>query len=239
MDEHVEEIVLNDLDKGIAAFWHSVLDHTSEFLARVRTCPLTIPEWKKQRAVYLAKDTDDLDLGFATFYLNRTNRSGILNARPIGGLDQAGQWTIAARFNRSDLANRIERIGRYRNRIAVQERDGIDLLAESNSDANSFYYIDPPYLSKGSDLYLDELTWNDHVRLAKLLKIRNEPWILTYDADSRVLSELYPGNRVASFGIAHTAAKQGVGTEYAIFAEGLELPSLNLLGWSPQMIDRS
>ena len=47
------------------------------------------------------------ELGFAAFYLNRTNRSGILNAGVIGGKKQDGKWEMDARFNRDNLASRI------------------------------------------------------------------------------------------------------------------------------------
>jgi DNA adenine methylase len=233
IDEFVDEILINDLDAGVAAFWRAVLNETGEFLARVRTCPLTIDEWRCQRTIYDSRSGNDLDLGFATFYLNRTNRSGILTARPIGGLDQTGKWKIDARFNREELAERIARIARYRDRIIVEERDGLDFLRAHLCDSASLFYVDPPYLTKGGDLYLDTLTWQDHRSLATLLKTSTAKWMLTYDADPRVLVDLYSNTRVVSFGIAHTAAKQGVGVEYAVFADCLRLPDLSLLGSNP------
>jgi DNA adenine methylase len=235
-DEYVEEIVLNDLDPGVASFWRAVLTRTDELMALVRTCPLTIAEWHRQHEIYLKRSGDDLELGFATFYLNRTNRSGILSAQPIGGLRQAGAWTMSARFNRSDLLARIKRIARYSNRITVDEQDGVEFLSRHLPDENCLFYIDPPYLTKGGDLYLDTLTWEDHATLSQLLKGYGQRWVLTYDADRRVVTDLYAGYRVVSFGIAHTAARQGVGLEYAVFAPGLSVTSCDLLGWNPQMI---
>jgi DNA adenine methylase len=236
MDEFVEEIVINDLDKGVAAFWRSILEHTDEFLARLRTCRLGVREWRRQHEIYFAKSGTDLELGFATFYLNRTNRSGILSARPIGGLRQTGNWKIDARFNREDLARRIGRIARYRNRIIVEERDGLKFLSDRLRDRGCLFYVDPPYLKKGAELYLDTLTWNDHIRLSRLLGSSSASWVLTYDADPRVVADLYPKARVASFGIAHTAADQRVSVEYAVFADGLMLPDLSLLAWNATTI---
>jgi DNA adenine methylase len=105
---------------------------------------------------------DELELGFATFYLNRTNRSGILNANPIGGLKQTGRWKIDARFRRADLVTRIRLIGRYRNRIEVEGRHGNDVSQDFLRRPRTFLYIDPPYLTKGAKLYLDALTWAGH-----------------------------------------------------------------------------
>src|SRR5437660_215418 len=231
-DEYVETIVLNDLDPGIAAFWRSVVTHTAEFIARVQHCPITLDEWHRCKEIYTQRAGRDLELGFATFFLNRTNRSGILTARPIGGLQQTGRWKIDARFNRADLAHGLRLIGRYRNRITVSQEDGVDLVHAwlQSEAAASFCYIDPPYLNNGAELYLDTLGWQDHIRLAELLKDSQRMWMVTYDCDSRVPAVLYPDLPYARFGIAHTAAKQHVGQEYAVFSRELMLPDLTLMG---------
>lgn len=226
-DEQVDEIVINDLNPGVAAFWRAVFDANDELVARVRTCAPTIEEWHRQRVVYRGLPDDDVALGFATFFLNRANRSGILNARPIGGLEQKGTWKIGARFDANKLAERIELLGKYSTRVTVSERDGVDLIAESVSDQDTFVYADPPYLVQGDDLYLDTFQWEHHERLAATLH-EAEGWLLTYDADPRV-PILYAGLRCAVFGIAHTAARQHVGREFAVFAPNLSLGVLDSL----------
>ena len=76
----VSEIWINDLDPAIHAFWHSVLKHPQEFSRLVMTVPLTPEEWRKQKQIYSeGLASGRFALGFATFYLNRTNHSGILN----------------------------------------------------------------------------------------------------------------------------------------------------------------
>ena len=231
VDEYVDRVILNDLDAGIAAFWRSVLRAPDALVHRIRTCKLNIAEWRRQRAVYSSHTATDLELGFATFYLNRTNRSGILTGRPIGGLKQQGKWTIDARFNRQDLATRIQLIARYRNRIEIEERDGVEFLVDHLKTSDScLYYVDPPYLSHGADLYLNTLSWENHQHLSRILSDASAPWVVTYDLDSRVRDELYPRHRIARFRIAHTAAAQHVGEEYAIFSNFLNLDSLAGLG---------
>ena len=49
-----------------------------------------------------------LALGFSAFFLNRTNRSGIIEgAGPIGGYTQTGKWKVDAqlllKINRSKI----------------------------------------------------------------------------------------------------------------------------------------
>jgi DNA adenine methylase len=220
--EFVQRIVLNDLDAGVAAFWRSSIEQTEAFVQLILAADLTIDEWRRQRAVFVAEPKDDLALGFATFYLNRTNRSGILRARPIGGLEQQGSWGIGARFNKPELAARIRRLARYRNRIAITCKHGVAALHETISqNANCFYYLDPPYLSQGRDLYLEAMSWDAHIELSTALRSSQVPWLVTYDRDQRVLNDLYPGCAIAEFRIAHTAANQHVGSEYAVFSPGL------------------
>jgi DNA adenine methylase len=229
VNEHVDEIIINDLNPGIAAFWRAVFESPDELLKRLAGCDVTIAEWHRQREVYLAGPSDDVDMGFALFFLNRTNRSGILDARPIGGYEQEGRWKIDARFDKTRLAERIRALAQYESRVSVTEADGVDLIAKYLGDSKSFIYADPPYLQKGDHLYLDTLNWTDHVRLSTLLR-KGGQWLLTYDADPRVTEDLYAGLRCAEFTLSHSAAVQHVGREYAVFSEGLAIPTLNGLG---------
>lgn len=235
--EVVDEVVLNDLDPGVAAFWRAVMSDTSELTSLIRCCKPTIDEWHAQHERHAAASGDDVELGFATFFLNRTNRSGILDARPIGGFDQSGRWGIGARYNGAELAERIERIARYGTRITVSETDGIALVREHVCDTQSFIYADPPYLRDGDHLYLNTLRWPDHVRLAKYLR-RGGRWLVTYDDDPRVRNDLYPDMRCAIFAIAHTAAARHVGRERAVFADALVVDKLDGLGQRPRFLPR-
>lgn len=232
-DEEVDRIHLNDLDPGIAAFWRAVLHQPGEFVRLIRTHPITLDSWHEARAVYEhPKDRADLELGFATFLLNRCNRSGILTARPIGGLEQQGTWKIDARFNREPLAQRVEQIARYRKRIRVTELDARRFLAdlEGQTDPSRLLvYVDPPYMGQGEDLYLDALTIEDHQELAAQLRKSRLKWFLTYDADVRVTDDLYRGLRCVEFDIAHTAQRQHVGSEYAVFSDSLVVPEGQLM----------
>ena len=106
--EFAGRVYLNDIDPSIHAFWYSVLHHTEEFCRRVDTVKVSVTNWRRQRAVIDdPKGHSEFDLGFAAFFLNRVNRSGIISAGPIGGFDQRGTWGIDARFNRAALTKQI------------------------------------------------------------------------------------------------------------------------------------
>lgn len=227
---HIDTLLINDLNPGVAAFWRSALKRSDEFVALIENVPVDLASWHRYRSVYLnPDDRDDLELGFATFFLNRCNRSGILTARPIGGLDQTGRWKIDARFNRRNLADRILELAKCSSQIVVTEKPALRFVSDvSRRQKPVLLYVDPPYLVQGEELYMRSHSWDDHERLAKsLLGLKRHPWILTYDTDDRVRN-LYPTNRCLRYNISHTAQERRVGSEFMLFSSGLRVSDLSV-----------
>ncbi|MFJ4030115.1 DNA adenine methylase [Paenarthrobacter sp. NPDC089989] len=226
----IQYLHINDINPGIAAFWRCVFFDTGSFIERVMTSPIDVPEWWAAREVYDSPaGHSDLDLGFATFYLNRTNRSGILTARPIGGLDQAGRWKIDARFNKVDLVARIRLLRSYAASVQVTQMDASDFLWSLESFGSELLaYVDPPYLVQGDDLYLHAYSESAHLNLATQLAEIRLPWVLTYDSDPRISEVLYSDQRCAEFGISHTAQVQHIGKEYVVFSKDLIVPDMQI-----------
>lgn len=223
----VSKIHLNDLDPAIWAFWHSVLWETEELANRIASATITIDEWRRQRDV-LAKqvEADVVDLGYAAFFLNRTNRSGIIKgAGVIGGLDQKGNYLIDCRFNRADLAGRVRRIARYREKIRLTNLDAIEFLQgfDSAAKAPSIICIDPPYFSKGSSLYTNFYRAADHAMLAECAQTIRCPWVMTYD-DAPQISELYAGHQKWRYSINYSVQRKRRGSELMIAAHNLSIP---------------
>lgn len=218
----VDHLVINDLDPAVHAFWHSVVHENDAFVRRVEVTPLTIPEWLEQREVYRAADeSDPLALGFAFFYLNRTNRSGVLRGGVIGGLAQNGTYKIDARFNREMLAERIRAIGALSGQITVSNTDGRAVILAHANDANTFMYIDPPYVKAGSQLYLNSFEHRDHTALAKVVNdIRDAHWLMTYDT-SPLIEHLYTGGFQRRYALNYSARYPGRADELMIAANGV------------------
>lgn len=225
---HIDRLLINDLNPGIAAFWRSIFAHSGTLCAMISDTRLDIDTWHAQREIYLggSNASSDVALAFATFYLNRCNRSGILTARPIGGLDQSGKWKIDARFNRTELIQRIQRIADMGECISVSQKNALEFIRNlSRRKSAIFMYVDPPYMAQGEELYMREHSWADHESLSAILREARHPWLLTYDTDERVRS-LYPSNRCLSYQLSHTAQRQRVGREVMLFSRGLRVPDL-------------
>lgn len=188
----VEHLVVNDIDPAVFAFWKSVVNENAKLLEMVAEVPLTIDEWRRQRDIYRLRDSrDTIALGFAFFFLNRTNRSGILNAGVIGGQRQVGKYKIDARFNRRTLIERLTAIGDLTDQITVSDLDGRSVIQRYAHDERSFMYIDPPYVEAGSQLYLNAFDGRDHRALAAVVNaVHKAHWLMTYDT-APLIERLY------------------------------------------------
>nr|WP_302054935.1 DNA adenine methylase [Burkholderia multivorans] len=224
----VRRIHINDLNKSVHAFWRSVLDTPEELCRLILDTPITLEEWHRQRAVQHDPHATTLELGFSTFFLNRTNRSGIVNGGVIGGKNQSGEWKIDARFNRADLIARIERIADYSSNITLHQLDAEALIRRlSRSIAKrAFIYLDPPYYKKGQDLYLNYYVHDDHARLAETMKNLPERirWMVSYDNHPEIRA-LYSTFRQMTYSLSYSAAERYQGSETLIFADGLAVPA--------------
>jgi DNA adenine methylase len=219
------EIHINDLDPAIRDFWHSAVHDSAALISYLEKAPVTVDEWKRWRGIYRDVNASSLDRGFAAFYLNRCNRSGIIESGGvIGGLDQDGRWKIDARFNKEALRTRLERIAEERERIFVSGLDGIDFLDTLDADS-TFFFIDPPYFKKGPLLYLNGLDREYHTRLAKKLRTMcDAAWILTYD-DCAEIRELYGDwAAVHPFSLRYSARERRQGRELLIAPRWVTLP---------------
>jgi DNA adenine methylase len=228
--EYVSSIHINDVSRPVYAFWKAVLDHTDELCRLVIDTPLTVKVWDKQRRILAnAEGQDDLALGFATFFLNRTNRSGILNGGIIGGREQTGPWKIDARYNTSELVHRIESIARMKKRISLTRRDALRFLKSGVTRwrKKTLIYLDPPYYVKGRDLYYDFYKPKDHASVAEFVKtsITLQSWIVSYDNEPPI-RDLYKGSRHIVYDIGYSARSSRQGSEVMFFADELKVPPL-------------
>lgn len=228
LNNYVSKIVINDLDKGIYSFWRAILTETDRFLSDILSIPVSMDEWHRQRAIYMEKSQKySYDLGFATFYLNRTNRSGIIKGGVIGGKEQSGRWKMDARFNKNTLIQRIQEIAKRKNSIYVYNKDINSFLthyAPQHSN-NALIYFDPPYYTKGHELYMNFFRYSDHVRISKQIsKLNAVDWIITYDIRDEIL-ELYQEWECRKLAWSYSAGTKKKVDEIIIFCRNDMIPT--------------
>lgn len=226
----VDYLVLNDLDYGIYSFWHSCLHNNAALCKMISNCSIDIDTWEIQKSIYNNHTAFSmLQVGFATFFLNRCNVSGVINGGIIGGYEQLGKYKINARFNKTELISKIQKIGQYSNRISFFNMDADLFLKQqlpSYCSHHLFLNIDPPYVKKGPMLYKNSFTTLEHSTLAQTIQSLPYKWIVTYDKCD-FIDALYSkyNRKVLELNYSAGATKQG--NEYIIFSDNINLPQQN------------
>ncbi|NCF75438.1 MAG: DNA adenine methylase [Xanthomonadaceae bacterium] len=232
IERKVEKITINDYDRSIYAFWYSVFKNTKKLCDLIENTEINIENWKKAKEIQKNKKKSKLlDLGFSTFFLNRTNISGIINAGVIGGKNQNGKYKIDCRFNKLELIKRIRLISKYKKQIDFYNLDALKLVKKMQKESNNkktIFYFDPPYYLKGASLYMNHYKNNQHKEVADVVKrIKNINWIVSYD-DTDNIKNIYKWvlkNRTKKYSFNHSAYKAREGKEILFFSKKMLIPS--------------
>lgn len=231
LSKYAKRIKINDIDRSIYAFWYCVLNETENLCKMIQDTDVTMEKWEQQHEVQKnKKDADLLELGFSTFFLNRTNRSGILNGGVIGGKAQMGKYKIDARYNKKDLIERIEIIAAHRNSIDLTSMDAVTLIKryKRTPAPKTLCYLDPPYYVKGKDLYLNYYNDNDHRKIAETIMKYKGKWIISYDAVD-FIKKLYKVYKQTEYFLSYSACNPSKGRELMVFSDGLILPKMEVV----------
>ena len=225
--EDTHEIHINDADPAIHDFWWTVVNRPKRFLAMLRSTRVSMAEWRRQRDTYrCTSGVSRLHRGFAAFYLNRCNRSGIImNGGPIGGVGQTGRWKLGARYNKMALEARCAKLAEYCERIYISQLDAIEFIGQQDRD-RMFFFIDPPYYAKGQTLYLNKLDHAYHQSLANQLQgMDGAAWVLTYDDCPEIRDMYIDWASIHPFSLQYTASERRQGKEILITPKWMRLPA--------------
>lgn len=228
MNNDVKRIVINDLDFAIYSFWYNVLYDTDKFCSDIENIKVDLDEWERQKYIYNNQDNYSMyEIGLATFFLNRTNRSGIIKGGVIGGKKQEGKYKIDCRFNKKVLIQKIKEIKKYNDRIKLFNYDANDFIKRvvmRQKNNNYFIYFDPPYIKKGPELYKNHFNLKEHTYLSKGIKekLSEKNWIVTYDENKLVYS-LYENFKIINFDLKYSAGQNKVGNEVMIMSKKLKI----------------
>jgi DNA adenine methylase len=224
---YASKIIINDFDKSIFSFWHSVINETDELCKFINDSPINMDVWRQQKEIQKQKEeASPLQLGFSTFFLNRTNRSGIIAAGVIGGNDQLGNYKIDARFNKKDLISRIQQIGKRADSILLYNLDAIELIRNISSELpeKTLIYFDPPYYIKGKQLYANHYKHEDHLLVSQMINgISEHKWLVSYDNEKEIRN-LYKKNKKFTYSLNYSAVNSTSGSEVIIYHKDLIIP---------------
>ena len=228
-DAVVSCIHINDADFRVYAFWQACLEEPQRFIGAIQSTQLTIDEWRKQQSICSNHSNQTIfDVGFATFYMNRCNRSGVVNGGPIGGYSQSGDWKLDVRFNRDGLSQRVAELAKFRDCITTSNLDAVVFLKKrlpgGLGRAKVLAYLDPPYVNKGQRLYLNAYEHGDHATLARyMLSQKQLRWVMSYD-ESELIQTLYSGCRQGQLPAKYSLQNKRMAREMIIAPQGLNLP---------------
>ena len=209
-------------------FWYCILYKTDAFCMLIEKTKITIDNWKLAKEIQKQKQSADiLELGFSTFFLNRTNHSGIINAGVIGGQKQNGSYKIDCRFNKQHLINKIRLIAKNKQYIKLYKKDAVKLIEtielESKNIQNTFFYFDPPYYMKGACLYMNYYTDEQHKEIAqKIRTIKDASWIVSYD-DTSYIHKLYHWSLAKKYQLNHFAYRKKSGNEVLFYSKKIKI----------------
>lgn len=218
LSEKVEAIIINDYDKAIYSFWKAATTEPNKLIALIKNTTICIDEWHRQKAIYDGATRYSVEYAFATLFLNRANRSGILSAGPIGGYAQDGHWKLNARFNPDTIIERIEKIAYYKKKIKVYNKEIRSFMNQilPRYLSSSFIYFDPPYFHNAKRLYTNCLLPRDHKAIAEhIVNLPSSNWIVTYD-DVEYIRGLYKGCCIKQYDLKYCAAKKTRASEIMI-----------------------
>lgn len=228
LNNDVRRIVLNDIDPAIYYFWKAILNESDRFCNAIDKVNITIDEWKKQKRIFKEGNiNNEFEFAFSVFFLNRTNVSGVLKGGVIGGINQNGKYKISARFNKNTLKERIKSIAKRKNDIILFNLDAKNLISQGYLSRlyKVFIFFDPPYVKKGSQLYLNSFKQQDHRALFECIKKCKKKWVLTYDYNEYI-GTLYSEFNYKLIPVNYSVRNKTKEKEYMFFSRNLNIPSI-------------
>lgn len=198
----INQLVLNDIDPAVHAFWHVILTNPEYLIQKIRDTSINLSEITNARE-QIAKPDSQEQMAWAFFILNRTCFSGIISANPMRDL--------TARYNPDKLIQRIQRIAELASKIKLYNQDCCEFLENyAYWHDKTTLFIDPPYYQKGPKLYTNAFDKCSHAKLAQVLNnlytsMPGPDIIITYD-DCPEIKSLYPFAKIRQIRRAYSIA---------------------------------
>jgi DNA adenine methylase len=182
----VQNVVLVELDPGVASVWKAILGQDGSWLAnQILDFELTA---KAVNEVLKSKPGNVKEQAFHTILRNRTSHGGIM-APGSGTINQGENGRgISSRWYPETLAKRICDIVNLKDRIEILEQDGTKIIQSHLEDQQTVFFIDPPYTVAGKRAGRRLYTFHevDHDELFSLCQLISGDFLMTYDNTEEV-----------------------------------------------------
>jgi DNA adenine methylase len=217
----VKNILINDIDIGIAAFWNTIIHYPDELCKSIESFTPSVEGFydiKKyltnEEYIKLFKEPIDkldkqacVNWAFSKLAIHQMSYSGLGTQAggPIGGKEQKSNYNVACRWSPKYI---VKNIRKYHKFLADKNITKNRCLSQTVSQIIGkhdicFYYLDPPYYEKGEELYQYAFTSKQHIALCKKLEKEINPWLLSYD-DVKEIRDMYSWARFREIPMTYT-----------------------------------
>jgi DNA adenine methylase len=190
---------LNDADPAMAALWDVVIHNPTSLHVTVEVTPEAMrlfgsdyyqADLELLRSITGPEDLQRIpaaNLAIAKLAVHQMSFSG-LGTRAGGPMSNR-----LCRYNVDTLCSKIYTCNEILTSISLRNDTCTCLDFERLFvPGEAFFYLDPPHVKAGPQLYQVAFTQADHERLAKRLRAEKRPWLLSYD-DHPLIHRLYGG----------------------------------------------
>lgn len=213
-------VFASDINEGLVNTWQQLLENPDQVAELIlRYAPLVRNRERFRDLKRVVGHIPDKAVDAAAFLVtNKMSFNGIHDSS--GGFSRSKHDT----FIRS-LDHYVDRVRQYRcPNLSVEHLDFRDALAK-RPDVPA--YIDPPYdLPDGNELYGPEGREFCHEDLAKILRERSGPWILSYNKSDRIM-DLYEGYTIRDVSgkwVHQSCGSKNQSSEIVIVSPHIEIP---------------
>ena len=183
---------LNDIDVSVWAMWKAVADHPNALCERLRSMVPSEELWSQVKDSLLDLTPSDrpstpdelVELAARRVYCHQVSFSGFGPAAFGTSKPPDARWT-------ERIFERLEAVHRILSgipEVRITCLDFREVLQETNED--DFAFVDPPYVERGSRMYIHPFSREDHADLAEALESARCRWLLTYGDHARI-DDLY------------------------------------------------
>ena len=180
-ENHVNSVIMVELDEEVAAVWQSVISGDGPWLAdRILSFKIS----RESVTSEISKPAFEVrEKAFQTILKNRTFHGGVLAKG--SGLIKLGEngKGIRSRWYPKTLAKRLINLEKISKRIEFRCEDGLKVMRDLYDREETLFFIDPPYTAGGKNAGKRLYKYSDinHEKLFDICETLRGDFLVTYN----------------------------------------------------------